>query len=114
MIDAWGLPGGIVESGESLEDAFSREVLEETSLVITNVEVISLVSGYLLRMEAYFRAKLLETDNEQVIKVQEEEIIEARFYSLDKLPSNILQMHKDLILQEEKLLRKNNKIKYHR
>jgi hypothetical protein len=54
-------------------------------------------------MEAYFRAKLLETDAEQIIILQEEEIIEARFYSSDKLPSNILQMHKDLILEEKVL-----------
>ena len=111
VTDAWGLPGGIVESRESLENAFSREVLEETGLAISNVELISLVSGYHLRMEAYFRAKLLETADEQIIKLQEEEIIEARFYSSDTLPSNILQMHKDLILQEKVLRTKSNKAK---
>lgn len=111
VTDAWGLPGGIVESRESLENAFSREVLEETGLAISNVELISLVSGYHLRMEAYFRSKLLETDDEQIIKLQEEEIIEARFYSSDTLPSNILQIHKDLILQEKVLRTKSNKAK---
>jgi ADP-ribose pyrophosphatase YjhB (NUDIX family) len=100
VTDDWGLPGGIVEGGESLEKAFSREVLEETGLVISNIELIRIVSGYQLRMEVYFRANLLETASEQLIKVQEEEILEARFYSLEKLPSNMLQMHKDLILQE--------------
>jgi len=100
--DVWGLPGGIVENGESLENAFSREVKEETDLVISNVELISLVSGYRLRIEAYFRAELLETDYEQKIKVQEKEIIEAQFYSIDELPTNILKMHKDLIFQEIK------------
>ncbi|MBL7162117.1 MAG: NUDIX domain-containing protein [Anaerolineales bacterium] len=98
--DVWGLPGGIVKSGEILEKAFSREVLEETGLVIANIEMIRLVSGYDLRMEVYFRAKLAKSHNEQIIKIQEEEIIEARFFSLDELPSSILQLQKELIQQE--------------
>ncbi|MFX1605535.1 MAG: NUDIX hydrolase [Promethearchaeota archaeon] len=30
--DLWGLPGGYVSTGESLEEAMTREILEETNL----------------------------------------------------------------------------------
>jgi ADP-ribose pyrophosphatase YjhB (NUDIX family) len=95
--NVWGLPGGIVQSGETLENAFAREVLEETNLRISDLELIRVVSNYRLRLEVYFRARLAKNGKAQTIKVQEQEVVEARFFSLGELPANILPLHKELI-----------------
>jgi ADP-ribose pyrophosphatase YjhB (NUDIX family) len=43
----WSLPGGALESGESLDHAVRREVIEETSLVVEPVEVFEIIERIL-------------------------------------------------------------------
>ena len=95
--NVWGLPGGIVHSGERLENAFAREVFEETGLAISDIELVQLSSGYRYRVEVYFRANLAKCGHAQVMRLQEQEVLEARFFPIDRLPSNLLPLQKQVI-----------------
>ena len=92
----WGLIGGSMEIGESLAETARREVFEETSLILDELNWFDLFSGQELIYQyphgdiivnvvaAYtsrqFRGKL---------KINPEEGYELRFFYLNKLPLNI-------------------------
>ena len=94
--DVWGLPGGIVKSGETLEQAITREVKEETGLVLDDVRLVHLASGYRLRAEAYFCAHLAAGFSRE-ISLQESEVLEARFFAPSDLPVNLLPLQRRVI-----------------
>lgn len=41
----WGLPGGLMDLGESFEEVAYREILEETGLVIHDLKLLGVFSG---------------------------------------------------------------------
>ncbi len=94
----WGLPGGIVQPGETLENALKREVLEESGLKITDIRLVRIVSGYRLRMEGYFQARVENSDKPLAIRVQKKEVEEARFFEKDELPLNLLPMQRAVVI----------------
>lgn len=92
---SWGLPGGYANKDETLESCLTREIKEETGLHIQNISLIKLISGYKYRLEAYYVAQAT-SDN---CTLDTKEILEARFFSLDGLPAELLDSHRQ-ILQE--------------
>src|SRR5437764_12371670 len=92
-IDWWNLPGGGMESGETVDEALCREVREETGL---EVKVERLVGIYSKPQ----KQEVVLTFLCQVISgtlQSTEEIRESRYFAPDALPENTLPKHRQRI-----------------
>lgn len=79
----YGLIAGFVEVGESLENAVSREVLEEVGIEVGNIHYISSQPWpYPSNLMLGFRA---EYESGEII-IQEDELSHADFFDLTNLP----------------------------
>src|SRR5437762_4188679 len=83
----WGLPGGGLKPGESLEECLLREVREETGM---NVEIVHMLSGAAHRdrrlVEMIFSCRPLPGESLASFKPNAE-IAEARWFDRDDLPA---------------------------
>lgn len=90
---AWGLPSGWINKRETVQDALAREVREEIRLQVQPGEVISVRSGYALRVEIVIEGTLESVDGARYGL----EVSEARFFRTDALPEGLLPAHRELI-----------------
>lgn len=89
-VEAWTLPGGGAEVGESVAEAAVREAREETGLEVALVRLVGI----------YFIPQWLGSDHHGVLfaatpvggvlRPQEGEVIEIGYYGLDSLPEPLV------------------------
>ena len=91
--NTWGIPGGSKELNETLEECAIRELKEETSINVNDLELITVLSG----KEYYFKypnedeldcvIALYKVSNyEGELNINDGESKQLKFFSLDSLP----------------------------
>lgn len=94
--DNWCIPGGVMELGETFEETAVRETLEETGLVVENLQLFGLYSGdscfvtYPNGDEVYSVQVIFQSDTYTgTLKQVGEESKEHRFFNRSELPQNL-------------------------
>lgn len=94
--NCWGLAGGSLEIGESLEQVAKRELLEETGLTANKLELFNVYSGEQLYYkyphgdEVYnVVTAYICNDYEGILNKEESEVQELSFFHFNDLPANI-------------------------
>lgn len=100
----WGLPGGLMDLGESFEEVAKREVLEETGLVVENLKLINVFSGseYYLKVpngdELYSVTAVYYTrDVSGEMKIDYSESEKMQYFSINNLPNELTDEYKGLL-----------------
>ncbi|TDQ32157.1 NUDIX hydrolase [Aureibacillus halotolerans] len=100
----WGLPGGLMDLGESFEEVAKREVFEETGLVVKNLKLLNVFSG----SEYYFKvpngdelysvtAVYYTRDVSGDMKIDYSESEKMQYFSINHLPDKLTDEYRGFI-----------------
>jgi 8-oxo-dGTP diphosphatase len=76
------------------EDTIAREVREETGLTVKAGRLLKVRSGFRYRIEIYYEAVLV--GGVDGLHLDAKEILEARLFSLNDLPTGMPTAHREL------------------
>lgn len=102
--DNWGLPGGLMDMGESFEEVAIREVFEETGLTVENLTLLNVYAGskYYLKVpngdELYSATAVYYTkDVSGEMKIDYNESKDMKYFAANHLPDALAENDKEFI-----------------
>jgi len=110
-VGRYGLPGGLMELGESTLETAQREVYEETGLTVGILKLIDVFSGkenyiktpngdeFYVVVTAYWTNEFSGN-----LRINDTESMSLEFVNIDELPENIPGSHKEIIKRYKALM----------
>ena len=96
--DAWGLPGGALEFGESAPKACVREFLEETGLKVRTKSLLGVSTNFIQHYPNQDVAQAVTVELvEKMSKEISSETLDLKYFSKDKLPKIFNKQHQIFI-----------------
>ncbi|MGL5435692.1 MAG: NUDIX hydrolase [Lachnospiraceae bacterium] len=101
---SWGLLGGLLEVGETLEETAIREVYEEANLKISNLQLVHVFSGpkYYFELDNLDKVYVItsvyytrEFAGEMI--ADNDESLELKYFKIHELPNNLEEEYRDYI-----------------
>jgi len=100
----WGLPGGLMELGESSEETAIREVKEETGLTVSGLKLHHLYSGerfftVAANGDPFYSVTAVFSSNtyQGPLVLNKEVAIHLAFFSYNEMPDAMVGSHREFI-----------------